>query len=100
MQAMLSKKALFNLGVFAAALTLVGIAQAGTTGPEFQTLFNTITNWVGGFLGRALALAAFLFGSGVAIAKQDAIPAIFGVVVALILSVGPTVINTMLAATF
>lgn len=83
----------------AAAMLMASVATAGTTGAEFQGLFNTISGWTNGFLGRALAIAAFLFGAGVGIAKQSIVPAILGVVFALVFAVGPGVINAMLTAT-
>ena len=73
-------------------------ATAGTSGTEFQGLHTTLTGWTEGFLGKALAIAAFLFGAGMGVAKQTVVPAILGVVFALVFSVGPDIINTMMTA--
>jgi conjugal transfer pilus assembly protein TraA len=89
-----------------ATVTLVGMAlalaatavSAGTTGTEFQQLHTTLTGWTEGFLGKALAIAAFLFGAGMGVAKQTVVPAILGVVFALVFTVGPNIINTMMTA--
>jgi len=81
----------------ALALTAAA-AQAGTTGTEFQALHTLLTGWTEGFLGKALAIAAFLFGAGMGVAKQTVVPAILGIVFALVFSVGPGIINNMMAA--
>ncbi|HVA40171.1 MAG TPA: hypothetical protein VNF49_05865, partial [Candidatus Binataceae bacterium] len=44
-------------------LTLAaGSALAGTTGTEFQTMYTTLLNWATGFLGKSIAIAAFILG--------------------------------------
>ena len=80
------------------ALTAVG-ATAGTTGTEFQGLHTMLTGWANGYLGKALAIAAFLFGAGYGVAKQTIVPAILGIVFALVFAIGPGVIDGMLTAT-
>lgn len=83
-----------------AALVVSSSAMALTASdPEFAGLYNTMVNWTSGNLAKALALAAFLFGAGVGIAKQTIIPAIFGVILALVLTIGPGVVTNMFSAT-
>jgi len=76
-----------------------GIAMSATTGSEFQGLFNRLSDWTSGFLGRSLSFAAFLVGLGLGMARGSALPAVVGIVVALMTSVAPGVINGMLSAT-
>lgn len=97
---MLTKKqnAQMMLGLIA-TLFLATIAQAGTTGTEFQALHTLLTGWANGYLGKSLAVAAFLFGAGYGVAKQTIVPAILGIVFALVFAVGPGVIDGMLTAT-
>ena len=81
-------------------LTLVsGVAMAGTTGSEFLALYTLLTGWASGYLGKALAIAAFITGAILGFAKGTAMPALIGIVFAIIFSIGPGVIDTMLAAT-
>lgn len=82
-----------------AAMVIGAVAQAGTTGTEFQTLHTLLTGWANGYLGKSLAVAAFLFGAGYGVAKQTIVPAILGIVFALVFAVGPGVIDGMLTAT-
>lgn len=86
--------------IVAAALLLTAgaTAIAGTTGAEFGNLYNLLLGWTEGFLGKALAFAAFLFGAGFGVAKQTIVPAVMGIVFALVFAVGPGVIQGMMTA--
>jgi len=68
-------------------------AFAGTTGSEFQVLFDTLDAWITGYLGKSLAIGSFIIGAGIGAASMSAIPALIGVVIALFLSIIPTIIN-------
>ena len=74
-------------------------AFAGTTGAEFQTMYTTLLNWATGYLGKAIALAAFILGAGVGIARSSPIPALAGVVFALFMVYVPTIIEAIMTAT-
>jgi hypothetical protein len=50
---------------------------------------------VEGFVGKALAIAAFLFGLGMGIVKNSIVAPIVGIVMALTLSMGPMVIGEL-----
>lgn len=82
-----------------ATLAIVGVAaQAGTTGAEFQSFYNLMNNWTSGFLGKGIAIAAFLIGAGMGVAKQTILPAVLGILFAIVFTVGPNVINGMMTA--
>lgn len=89
-----------NLALLLAVVAsfFAAVAQAGTTGTEFQSLHTLLTGWANGYLGKALAVAAFLFGAGYGVAKQTIVPAILGIVFALVFAIGPGVIDGMLTA--
>ncbi len=76
-----------------------GSALAGTTGTEFQTMYTTLINWATGFLGKSIAIAAFIIGAGVGIARSSPIPALIGVVFALFMVYVPTIISSIMTAT-
>ena len=83
------------------ALTLLlgaGSAMAGTTGAEFQTMYQTLLNWVTGYLGKAIAIAAFILGAGIGIARSSPIPALAGVVFALFMVYIPNIIDGIMTA--
>jgi conjugal transfer pilus assembly protein TraA len=92
-----------NTAVFAATAALIltfaaGSALAGTTGTEFQTMYTTLLNWVNGFLGKSIAIAAFILGAGVGIARSSPIPALVGIVFALFMVYVPTIIDSIMTA--
>ena len=92
-----------NLTVLAPVAVILALgatsAFAGTTGDEFQTMYTTLLDWATGYLGKAIAIAAFILGAGVGIARSSPIPALAGVVFALFMVYVPTIIDTIMTAT-
>ena len=87
------------VGAVMSALTLAaGSALAGTTGTEFQTMYTTLLNWATGFLGKSIAIAAFILGAGIGIARSSPIPALAGVVFALFMVYVPSIIDSIMTA--
>ena len=74
-------------------------AFAGTTGTEVQTMYTTLLNWATGYLGKAIAVAAFILGAGIGVARSSPIPALAGVVFALFMVYVPTIIDSIMTAT-
>ena len=74
-------------------------AFAGTTGTEFQTMYTTLLNWATGYLGKAIAVAAFILGAGIGVARSSPVPALAGVVFALFMVYVPTIIDSIMTAT-
>lgn len=74
-------------------------ADAGVTGLEFKATYDLVVGWAKGYLGKIFAICAFLVGCGFAAARQNPMPAIFGLVLALIIGFGPDLIESMLTAT-
>lgn len=87
------------LALCATAVVGAGGAAAGTSGAEFQQVYNLFLGWATGFLGKAMAIAAFLLGAGVGVAKQTVLPAILGIVFAIVLAFGPGIINGIVTGT-
>src|SRR5262245_825062 len=77
---------------------LAGSALAGTTGAEFQTMYTTLLNWATGYLGKSIAIAAFILGAGIGIARSSPIPALVGVVFALFVVYVPAIIDGIVTA--
>ncbi len=85
-------------GIAASAITLSVPAFAGTTGSEFGGLYNLVKGWSEGYLGRTLAIAAFLVGAIVGFAKSTAMPALVGIIFAVLFAIGPGVIDGIASA--
>jgi conjugal transfer pilus assembly protein TraA len=88
-----------QLTLVAVALVLMaGSALAGTTGEEFQHLYNWINNVVTGYFGRAVSVAAVGIGAILSIARVNPIPILAGVGFAIFLQYTPTIITGILTA--
>lgn len=87
-----------NVVVGVVLLLAAGSASAGTTGAEFQSMYTTLLNWVTGYLGKSIAIAAFILGAGIGIARSSPIPALVGVVFALFMIYVPTIIDGIMTA--
>jgi conjugal transfer pilus assembly protein TraA len=79
-------------------LTCAGPALAGGTGTEFQSMYTTMLDWATGFLGKSIAIAAFILGAGIGVARSSPIPALAGVVFALFMVYVPTIIDSIMTA--
>jgi conjugal transfer pilus assembly protein TraA len=88
-----------TLHALALALCLLAttVSIAGTTGAEFQSLHTLLQGWAEGYLGRALAIAAFLVGAAIGFARGTAFPALVGLVFAVVFAIGPGVINGLIS---
>jgi len=98
---MFSKKQVVGAGLLSALMVSTAwatTAGGGVTGTEFLGLFNMLVGWAEGYLGKALAIAAFVVGALIGFAKSTAMPALVGIVFAIVFGLGPTVINGMFAA--
>lgn len=76
------------------------MALAGTADTEFQPLFQKFLDWVSGYLGKTLAVAALIGGLFMGIIRQSPIPAVAGVGAAIFAAYGPVVIQGLIGATF
>jgi conjugal transfer pilus assembly protein TraA len=91
--------ALLAIILMIAVLTPV-LALAGTADTEFQPLFQKFMDWVSGYLGKTLAVAALIGGLFVGVIRQSPLPAVAGVGAAIFAAYGPTVIQGIVGATF
>ncbi len=88
------------LVVLAMAFFFPDTALGGTTGTEFQSIYNKVKGWSTGYLGRLLALCTFIIGLGASIMRQTLFPALTGIGVALVVSLGPSLIEGIATGTF
>lgn len=91
-----NKMKMLTLGLLVGLFSVA--SYAGTTGNEFQTLFTTLEGWATGYLGRTIAIAAFILGAGMSLARGSAIPALVGVVIAVFMFYIPPVISLIVSA--
>ncbi len=80
-------------------LTTATAALAGTTGTEFQSLYNWLTGMVQGYFGKATAIAAIGLGALFSLARLNPMPILSGVAFAVFLQYAPTISTGILTAT-
>lgn len=98
-RAMKSKSAKRLLIGAAVGLGMTAMAQAGTTGSEFQEAYEMMTDWINGFLGRAIAIAFLIIGLFLGIARQNLMAMGVSIAAAFGLVIAPTVLDNILSAT-
>ena len=72
-------------------------AMAGAGGTEFTQVYDQLTGWANGTLGKVLGIAALLVGLGVGVIKQSVIAAVVGIAMALTAGFGPGVIDGVIS---
>ncbi len=82
------------------AVLAPAVALAGTADTEFQPLYQKFIDWVSGYLGKTLAVAALIAGLFIGIVRQSPLAAVAGVGTAIFAAYGPTVIEGLVGATF
>nr|WP_312130905.1 TraA family conjugative transfer protein [Stenotrophomonas pavanii] len=88
-----------------AMLALAGAAvassgNASTGGSEFADLYNLILGWTEGVLGKTIAVASFLIGMVMGVAKQSIWAFAIGILFAAALAFGPSIIEGVFTAGF
>ena len=94
--AALSNKAQVAL-LLAVAIIIPMQAMAGAGGTEFTQVYDQLTGWANGTLGKVLGVAALLVGLGVGVIKQSVIAAVVGIAMALTAGFGPGVIDGVIS---
>lgn len=92
-----SVHALFLL-LLAVAILSPQAAMAGAGGTEFTQVYDQLTGWANGTLGKVLGVAALLVGLGVGVIKQSVIAAVVGIAMALTAGFGPGVIDGVVSS--
>ena len=75
-------------------------AMAGTTGAEFQNIYTMVVDWTSGYLGKTIALGAFLAGMGIGIVRQSLMAVVSGIGGGLAVAYMPQVMNGIVTAQF
>ncbi len=73
-------------------------SHAGTGGTEFQDIYDTLTGWSSGALGKTIAAGAFLTGIAMGVVRQSIISVVTGIGTALAVNYTPTVIDSVVTA--
>ena len=74
-------------------------AFAGGGGEEFSEVYDTLTDWIEGILGRIIAVVMVVAGVAIGIARQSIAAFGIGVASALGLVNAPTIVDNIVTAT-
>ena len=78
---------------------MMGAAHAGTSGTEFQDAYDLILGWLGGYLGRAIALCFFVIGIFMGVARQNLMAGGIAVAAAFSIAIMPGILDGVLTGT-
>jgi conjugal transfer pilus assembly protein TraA len=73
-------------------------SYAGTGGTEFQDIYDTLTQWSQGALGKTISAGAFLTGIAMGVVRQSIISVVTGIGAALAVNYTPTIIDSVVTA--
>ncbi|QRD62629.1 hypothetical protein H8Z72_22855 (plasmid) [Xanthomonas citri pv. citri] len=97
----LKDNGLLMLALLAIAGTaLASSGNAANGGSEFQDLYNLVLGWTEGVLGKTIAVAAFLIGMVMGVAKQSIWAFAIGILFAASMAFGPSIIEGIFTAGF
>lgn len=72
------------------------VAYAGSGGTEFNTVYQQLTGWTEGTLGKIIALGMIITGLGMGVLRQSIMGVVVGVAGGLALANAPTVIDAIM----
>lgn len=87
-----------HLGAISVLTLASSACLAGTTGTEFEQLYNMLSDWATGYLGRSIALVFLLIGLGIGVVRGSLLAAAGSIAVATALLIAPTVVEGILSA--
>jgi conjugal transfer pilus assembly protein TraA len=97
----MKQKTIQKLEVVALLLVAASIpmqAMAGAGGTEFTQVYDQLTGWANGTLGKVLGIAALLVGLGVGVIKQSVMAAVISISVAITAGFGPGIIDGVITS--
>lgn len=93
-----NKMSLAMLITMVAALFFTNV-HAGSQGQEFSSVYDMITGWAQGTLGRIICIAIVLVGISAAVKNGTLMPIVIGIGAAVTLYNAPSIVEGILSAT-
>jgi len=94
-----NKKTLAIAAIVGSSLVMNEAAFAGAGGTEFDPIWDTITEWIQGTLGKVIAGSFILVGLIAGVVRQSIMSFAIGVGAGIGLFNSPTIIEAMMTAT-
>ena len=83
------------LAVWALLLTVEPVHAAATGGSEFKSLYELVSGWARGYLGRTIAVVFLLVGLGTGLIRGSVIAAVTALGAAVALLMLPTIVDSL-----
>lgn len=93
-----NENAVLNYAVAVSLMLCATLASAGAGGTEFTQIYDQLSGWVNGTLGKTIGVASLLVGLGIGVIKQSVMAAVVGVSISLVAGFGPDVIDGVITA--
>src|SRR5690554_1976043 len=95
-----ANKTMFAKSALAVGLVVAPVAvMAGSiSGTEFQEVHITFKDWVQGYAGMAISVAAIGLGGLASLARQSPFPILTGIGSAILLQYSPDVVSSIFSA--
>ena len=84
--------------VITMSLVWAQAVYAGSGGTEFTDIYSTLTGWSQGYLGKTIAIGAFITGMGIGIVRQSLMAIALGVGAGMAVQYTPSIIDSMVTA--
>lgn len=93
------KSNLLTLSLFVMLFAVIDPAHAGSEGKEFSTVYDMLTGWAQGTLGRIICIAIVLVGIAASVKNGTLMPIVIGIGAAVTLYNAPSIVDGILSAT-
>ena len=80
-----------------AALALGATAAFAASENDFNDVFQLLSDWSQGSLGKLVSLAAVIVGVGIGIVRQSIMAAVIGIAMAVVVQYAPTIITSIVS---
>lgn len=94
-----NKMSLYALAFLTFAVLVMSVSNAGSEGKEFSSVYDMLTGWAQGTLGRIICIAIVLVGIAGSVKNGTLMPIVIAIGAAIVLYNAPSIVDGILSAT-
>ena len=94
-----NKMSLYALAFLTFAVLAMSVSNAGSEGKEFSSVYDMLTGWAQGTLGRIICIAIVLVGIAGSVKNGTLMPIVIAIGAAIVLYNAPSIVDGILSAT-
>lgn len=80
-----------------AVMVLSASSAFAASDADFADVFQLLSDWSQGSLGKLVSLAAVMVGVGIGIVRQSIMAAVIGIAMAVVVQYAPTIISSIVS---